>query len=149
MPIRFWDEAFHSACYLINRLPSRVTNGDTPLYRLLGTKPDYKFLKVFGCACWPNLRPYNTQKLNFRSKECVFVGYSANHKGYKCLDRESGRIYISRDVVFDENIFPFQISQKQVPSPTQTSQQPIFLPTVINFGQYTEEFLTDNLQTTE
>jgi hypothetical protein len=29
------------------------------------------------------------------------------HKGYKCLDRSTGRIYISRDVVFDEKVFPF------------------------------------------
>lgn len=29
------------------------------------------------------------------------------HKGYKCLDVQSGRIYISRDVVFDESVFPF------------------------------------------
>lgn len=29
------------------------------------------------------------------------------HKGFKCLDISSGRVYISRDVTFDENIFPF------------------------------------------
>jgi len=29
------------------------------------------------------------------------------HKGYKCLDIATGRVYISRDVVFDETIFPF------------------------------------------
>ena len=29
------------------------------------------------------------------------------HKGYKCLDRSTGRIYISGDVIFDESVFPF------------------------------------------
>jgi hypothetical protein len=29
------------------------------------------------------------------------------HKGFKCLDIRTRRIYISRDVVFDEQIFPF------------------------------------------
>jgi histone deacetylase 1/2 len=29
------------------------------------------------------------------------------HKGFKCLDISEGRIYISGDVIFDENIFPF------------------------------------------
>ena len=29
------------------------------------------------------------------------------HKGVKCLDVPTGRVYISRDVVFDESVFPF------------------------------------------
>jgi histone deacetylase 1/2 len=29
------------------------------------------------------------------------------HKGFKCLEVSTGRVYISRDVVFDESVFPF------------------------------------------
>ena len=36
-----------------------------------------------------------------------FLGYSNLHKGYKCLEISTGRIYISRDVIFDETLFPF------------------------------------------
>lgn len=108
MPLKFWDEAFLTATYLINRLPSKIIDFSTPLERLHGHKPDYTWLRTFGCACWPNLRPYNTHKLQFRSKCCVFLGYSNLHKGFKCLDVSSGRVYISRDVVFDESVFPFQ-----------------------------------------
>jgi histone deacetylase 1/2 len=107
MPLKFWDEAFLTATYLINMLPSKVIDDDTPLERLLHKSPDYASLRIFGCACWPNLRPYNTRKLAFRSKQCVFIGYSNMHKGVKCLDVTSGRVYISRDVVFDETVFPF------------------------------------------
>jgi hypothetical protein len=35
------------------------------------------------------------------------LGYSNRHKGFKCLDLSTGRTYISRDIIFDENIFPF------------------------------------------
>jgi hypothetical protein len=72
-----------------------------------GATLDYSKLCVFCCACWPNLRPYNTCKLAFRSTRCVFLGYSNLHKGYKCLNVASGRVYISRDAVFDEIVFPF------------------------------------------
>ena len=108
MPLKFWNEAFLTATHLINILPSRVINYQTPTERLWQTKPNYASLRVFGCACWPNLRPYNTRKLSFRSKQCVFIGYSPQHKGFKCLDVQTGRVYISRDVVFDETVFPFQ-----------------------------------------
>jgi hypothetical protein len=107
MPLKFWDEAFLAATYLINRVPSKVIDNTTPLERLFHQKPDYSFLQTFGCACWPHLRPYNTRKLEFRSKQCVFLGVSDMHKGYKCLDITSGRVYISRDVIFDETVFPF------------------------------------------
>jgi hypothetical protein len=107
MPLKFWDEAFATATFLINRTPSCVIDFDTPLHKLFHTTPDYSQLKVFGYAYWPNLRPYNARKLAFRSTKCVFLGYNPNLKGYKCLEGTSGRVYVSRDVVFDETVFPF------------------------------------------
>jgi histone deacetylase 1/2 len=107
MPLKFWDEALLTATRLINLLPSKVVNYQTPTELLYNETPDYSSLRVFGCACWPNLRPFNSRKLQFRSKRCAFLGYSPLHKGYKCLDISTGRVYISRDVVFDEGVFPF------------------------------------------
>jgi transposase InsO family protein len=68
MPLKFWDEAMLAAVYLVNRLPTKVLNNSTPLERLHNKKSDYTALLIFGCACWPHLRPYNNQKLAFRSK---------------------------------------------------------------------------------
>jgi hypothetical protein len=107
MPLKYWDQAFLAATYLINRIPTKILQYSSPLKVLFNEKPDYSMLRVFGCACWPNLRPYNERKLAFRSKRCEFLGYSNMHKGFKCLDISTGRIYISRDVVFDEQVFPF------------------------------------------
>jgi hypothetical protein len=107
MPLKYWDEAFSTAAYLINKTPSHVINHDTPIHKLCGSSLDYTQLRVFGCACWLNLRPYNTHKLAFKSTRCVFLGYSNLHKEYKCLDVPSGCVYISRDVIFDESVFPF------------------------------------------
>jgi histone deacetylase 1/2 len=104
IPLKFWDEAFLATVYLINRMPSKTIHS-TPLEHLF-KKPDYSSLRTFDCACWPNLHPYTTRKLQFRSKQCVFLGFSDMHKGFKCLKVSSRQVYISRDVIFDENIFP-------------------------------------------
>jgi histone deacetylase 1/2 len=82
MPLKYWDEVFLAATYLINRIPSKTLQYSTPLETLFQEKPDYSMFRVFGCACWPNLRPYNTRKLSFRSKRCVFLGYNNMHKGF-------------------------------------------------------------------
>jgi hypothetical protein len=107
IPLKYWDEAFLTVVFLIDRLPSRVIQNEPPFEQLYGKQLDYSFLQTFGCVVWPNLRPYNSQKLLFRSKRCVFFGYSNIHKGFKCLDPSEGSIYVSQDVVFDEHVFPF------------------------------------------
>ncbi|KAI5350094.1 hypothetical protein L3X38_002985 [Prunus dulcis] len=52
--------------------------------------------------------PYTTNKHQHKSKPCVFLGYSLNHQGYKCLDLFTRRIYVSRHVLFNEDNFPFK-----------------------------------------
>jgi hypothetical protein len=51
MPLKYWDEAFLAATYLINRTPTKLLSRDTPLHHLLGATPDYSSFCVFGCAC--------------------------------------------------------------------------------------------------
>ena len=65
MPLKYWDQAFLATTYLINRTPSRVIDLQTRLERLFKMQADYGSLRIFGCACWPNLRPYNSHKLSF------------------------------------------------------------------------------------
>jgi hypothetical protein len=129
VPLQYWAEAFLTACYLINRLPTPVLKNASPFQKLFSSQPNYSFMRVFGCACWPHLWPYNQYKFDFRSKTCIFIGYSPSHRGYKCLHLPTSRIYISRNVIFDESTFPFRLSS---PSPTpilQTSTPLSILPT--------------------
>ena len=70
MTLDYGDYAVISSVYLINRLPSSAIQNEVPYQRLFHKLPDYKFLKVFGCACFPLHRPYNQHKLQPRSQEC-------------------------------------------------------------------------------
>ena len=58
MPLHYWVDAFSTATYLINRMPMRFLNFSSPWQQLFGNSPNYMTLKVFGCACYPWLRPY-------------------------------------------------------------------------------------------
>lgn len=106
LPITYWNEAFCSAVFLVNKLPSSPL-GVSPYEKLFCERPNYLFLRVFGCLCFPNLWLFNTSKLQFRSSPCTFLGYSPYHKGYQCQAAD-GRVYISRHVTFHENEFPFK-----------------------------------------
>ncbi|CAL2259750.1 unnamed protein product [Prunus armeniaca] len=107
-PHNLWVEAVLTSVYLINLLPTPILNWDNPHTRLYGSPPSYSSLRVFGCSCFPHLGSFVSDKLSSRSIECVFLGYSSQHKGYRCLDPTTGRVYISRHVVFNETIFPYK-----------------------------------------
>lgn len=99
-------EGLHTATYVLNRLPTKTLAHGTPFFALYGTPPSYEHFRVFGCTCYPNLSATAPHKLSPHSTLCVFLGYSSNHKGYRCLDLSTNRILISRHVVFDETSFP-------------------------------------------
>uniref|UniRef100_A0A803QD60 Integrase catalytic domain-containing protein n=1 Tax=Cannabis sativa TaxID=3483 RepID=A0A803QD60_CANSA len=108
MPLKYWWETFQTAVYLINRLPTPILENKSPFETLYIKEPDYAFLKVFGFACFPCIRPYQAHKFQFHSLKYVNLGYSESHKGYRCLT-PTGKIYISRNVVFNELEFPFKL----------------------------------------
>jgi hypothetical protein len=105
LPASYWAEALHTATHL-NRLPSKAVRHPTPYFALYGTDPSYDHLRMFDCACYPNTSATTPHKLSPRSTRCLFLGYSPNHKGYRCLDLASHRIIIFRHIVFDEDVFP-------------------------------------------
>ncbi|XP_021306364.1 proline-rich protein 36, partial [Sorghum bicolor] len=115
MPPTYWADALATATLLLNRLPTKTLHMSTPFFALHGTLPSYHDLRAFGCTCYPNLTATTPHKLAPRSSLCAFLGYSPNHKGYKCLDVATNRVIISRHVVFDETTFPFSLRRSLAP----------------------------------
>ncbi|KAE8721332.1 hypothetical protein F3Y22_tig00016212pilonHSYRG00019 [Hibiscus syriacus] len=68
------------------RFPSKVLHDKSPFEKLYGKVPDYNRMRVFGCRCFPHLRPFLHYKLEFRH------------------------------VVFNEDIFPFADSSGRSPT---------------------------------
>ncbi|KAJ4774690.1 Gag/pol [Rhynchospora pubera] len=113
LPLTLWDETFSSTVYLINRLPPANFSTPSPFEMLFNRAPDYLSLRVLGCQCFPFTRPYSQHKLQPRSTACVFLGYAMSQKGYRCLHIQSGRIFVSRHVIFNEQVYPFQSESAQ------------------------------------
>ncbi|KAL9241494.1 hypothetical protein vseg_015603 [Gypsophila vaccaria] len=107
LPISFWHHAFTTATYLINRLPTPTLQNHSPYFSLFEKEPNIHKLHSFGCLCFPWLRPYTTHKLQPRSIQCVFLGYSLTQSAYLCLDPLTSRIYTSRHVRFLDDEFPY------------------------------------------
>ena len=122
VPPSFWYDAFSTACFLMNRIPSSPTGIKSPYELLFNKTPDYISLRTFGCLCFPHLRAYNSNKLQPRSSACVFLGYDSSRKGYKCYHIPTKRVYWSRHVVFVEESFPFAAASAVLPSPLLPTQ---------------------------
>ncbi|CAL2255541.1 unnamed protein product [Prunus armeniaca] len=89
-------------------MPSYVLHNQSPYFRLFGHHPDLASLRIFGTAVYPYLRHYNVHKLQLRTTQCVFLGYSPGYKGVICYNRITAKCVISRHVLHDEAIFPFK-----------------------------------------
>jgi len=121
IPLCHWTHAFATAVCLINRMPTPTLNLSSPYQKIFASPSNYSKLKVFGCLCYPWLRPYTHHKLEPRSKPCVFFGYSLTQSAYLCYDPSTSKLFVSRHVRFIESIFPFTSPLPQAARPESTT----------------------------
>jgi hypothetical protein len=114
LPVTLWAEAFHTAVYVINRLPMNILENKSPYFSLHCVHPNYHDLRVFGCVCYVHVDSSMRHKFQDKALQCRFVGYADDYKGYRCYDPVSKRIKISRNVVFDESNFGHNVVTPEI-----------------------------------
>ncbi|KAL6320916.1 hypothetical protein AAG906_010725 [Vitis piasezkii] len=107
LPIYFWGESVLAAVHLINRTPSPLLHNKTPFEILFGTPPSYAAIHTFGCLSFAHDQKSKGDKFASRSRKCVFLGYPFGKKGWKLFDLDTKELFVSRDVKFFEDVFPF------------------------------------------
>lgn len=117
-PMKYWVHAFNNVVYVINRLPTKIVDEKSPFELLFSSTLNYNNFHPLGCCVFPCIRDFAANKFEPRSLPCIFLGYSSSHKGFRCFDPASFRIYITRHVKFDENYFPFLSTLNRSGSPS-------------------------------
>ena len=112
------------ATSIINRLPSSLLSWRSPFEILHKRLSDRSLLRVFECLYYAtNTRPHK-DKFAPRAIECIFLRLSPGQNAYRLFDMSSHHLFVSRDDVFHETIFPFQSMSSppaSLPLPTPTS----------------------------
>lgn len=102
MPCELWGEAVRHSVYLLNRLPTRALSLKTPYEIWKGEKPNISHIRVFGCVAHMKVPKVNVSKLDDRSMKVINLGREPGSKAYRLYEPDSGRLFVSRDVMFDE-----------------------------------------------
>eukprot|EP01018_Ginkgo_biloba_P002097 Gb_06074 [translate_table: standard] len=102
LPNSFWTKVVATSIYLLNRCPTKSVKGMTPQEAWSRRKPSVAHLKVFGCIAYSHVPKEKRQKLDDKSKKCIFVSYSEEIKGYNLYNPVTNKVIISHDVIFDK-----------------------------------------------
>jgi hypothetical protein len=110
LPKVFWNYAISHAVHIINRLPTPLLANKSPYQVVYNSLPDISNLKFFGSLCYAATLSAHRKKLDSRSRKCLNLGFKNGVKGYVLFDLKNKEIFVSRDVVFFEHIFPYSHS---------------------------------------
>ena len=108
LPAKFWHFAVAHAAHLINRQATPILDNKSPFEILFGSLPNISHFKVFGCLSFASTLISHRKKLDPRARKCVFLGFKSGTKGYLLFDLASKEVFLSRNVIFYEHVFPYQ-----------------------------------------
>lgn len=84
-------------------------------------KPQVRHLRVFGCVTHMMIPKNHLKKLDDRRKRVVNLGIEKGTKAYILLDPDTGSIYVSRNVVFEERrVWSWEEAKKMKSTPSMS-----------------------------
>jgi len=102
LPYRFWVEAMNTTCH-IQKMVTLRTGTTTTLYELWkGRKPIVKYFHVFGSKCYILSDRDYRRKMDPKSYEGIFLGYSTNSRAYRVFNSKTETVMESINVVIDD-----------------------------------------------
>jgi transposase InsO family protein len=100
LPHSFWGEAVTTACYVLNKCPTKRLD-KVPEAIWTGSTPSVQHLRVFGSLCYKHIPDQRRRKLDDKSEVLILVGYHTAGS-YKLYNPLTQKISASRDVTVNE-----------------------------------------------
>ena len=120
LPAKLWLEALSAACYITNRLPTKALQGKAPFEAWHKRKPDISNLRIYGCDAYVvDYKAKAKGKMAPYSWAGTLVGYEAKNQ-WKIWDGTT-RIFVRRDVIFNESRFRYKNKPSSEPVGEDTS----------------------------
>ena len=90
--LSFSGYALETVAFTLNRALCKSVE-TTPYELWFGKKPKLSFLKVWGCDTY--VKRLQPDKLEPKSKKCVFIGYPKEIIGYTFYHKSEGKIFVA------------------------------------------------------
>lgn len=76
-------------------------------FHIYNRSPNISHLRIFGCLAYPKDLT-NKDKFGPTAIPCALLGFSIIKKGYVLYNLSKKIVFVSREVIFCEDIFPFK-----------------------------------------
>ncbi|RDX65921.1 hypothetical protein CR513_55373, partial [Mucuna pruriens] len=103
LPKHFWGETLYTIVHVINLNPAVALNTEVADKIWSDKDVNYDHLRVFGCKAFVHVPKDERSKLNMKTRQCIFIGYSHDEYGYKMYDPVEKKLVRSYDVQFMED----------------------------------------------